>query len=121
MVTLDTVRALALALPEAHERPCYGTPAFYVRRGLFARMLEDGASIVVKVDLGEREALVQTDPETFVVTDHYRDYPMVIVRLSAVDQEELEELLTEAWRRTASKRLLVDYDAGHPPPARPER
>lgn len=102
------------------ERPCYGSPGFYVRRGLFARMLEDGASIVVKVDLGEREALAQTDPETFVVTDHYRNYPMVVVRLAAVDPAELDELLVEAWRRTAPKRLVAEYDAGHPPvpPAR---
>lgn len=78
-------------------------------------MLEGGESIVVKVDLGEREAMVQASPETFVVTDHYRNYPMVVVRLAAVDREELAELLTEAWRRTAPRRLLADYDAGHPP------
>ena len=110
-VTSQTVRELALALPEAQEGPSYGTPAFRVRRKLFARLLEDGESVVVKVDFGEREALTAMQPETFVVTPHYRNYPMVIVRLATVDPDELGELLTEAWRRAAPPRLLAAFDA----------
>lgn len=97
---------MALALPEASERLCYGTPAFYVRRKLFARMLEDGESLVVKVDFGEREALTRAAPETFVVTPHYKNYPMVIIRLGAVAPDELEEQIEEAWRQVAPTRLL---------------
>jgi hypothetical protein len=113
--TVEDARRLALGMPEASEKPCFGTPGFYVRKKLFARVKEDGESIVVKVDFGEREALVSEQPETFVVTPHYADYPMVIVRLPTVDPEELRELLTEAWRRCAPSRMLAAYDAAHPP------
>jgi len=78
---------------------------------MFARVKEDGESIVVWVDFLEREALTQEQPETFVVTDHYRDYPMVIMRLATVDPDELRELLIESWRRVAPKRLVAEFDA----------
>ncbi len=115
MIDLDQVRRLALGLPETSEKPCFGTPGFYVRKKLFARIKEDGVSIVVKVDPGERRALVQEQPETFVVTPHYEKYAMVIVRLEHADPDELEELITEAWRRSAPKRLLAAFDEAHPP------
>ena len=117
MPTVDEVRRLALGMPDATEKPCFGTPGFYVRKKLFARVKEDGESIVVKVDPGEREALVQEQPDTFVVTPHYEKYAMVIIRLEHADPEELEEMIIEAWRRSAPKRLLADYDAAHPPPS----
>lgn len=80
-------------------------------RGLFAREREDGESIAVKVDYGERQALTAMQPETFVVTPHYENYPWMIVRLASVDPDELAELLTEAWRMTASKRARDEFDA----------
>lgn len=97
----QTARGLALALPDANERPCYGTPGFYRGKTLFARLLEDGESIVVKIDFGEREALCELRPDTFIVTPHYRDYAMMIVRLATVKKGELAELLEGAWRRAA--------------------
>jgi hypothetical protein len=78
---------------------------------MFAREREDGESIALKIDLGEREALVAMQPETFVVTPHYENHPWVIVRLASVDPEELRELLTEAWRIAASKTLRARFDA----------
>ena len=78
---------------------------------MFARELEDGETVAVKIDRGEREALVAMQPGTFVVTPHYENHPWVIVRLASVDPEELEELLTEAWRMTAAKRTRDRFDA----------
>ena len=111
------MRRLALALPRAEERPSYnGTAGFRVRgRGLFAREREDGESVAIKVDLGERRALTAMQPETFVVTPHYENYPWMIVVLATVDPEELRELLTEAWRMTAPKRLREEWDASEAP------
>src|SRR5687768_9650271 len=54
MADPETVRQLALALPDTSERPCYGTPGFYVKKTLFARLLEDGDSVVLKIDLSDR-------------------------------------------------------------------
>ena len=110
--TLDTVRRLALALPRAEEKPSYnGTAGFRVRgKGLFAREREDGETIALKVDYGEREALTTMQPETFFITPHYENYPWMIVKLATVDPEELGELLTDAWRLTAPKRLQAELD-----------
>lgn len=56
------------------------------------RTLEDGDSVVVKIDYDDREHRMKTDPKTFFITDHYRNYPMMIARLSAIDAEVLREL-----------------------------
>jgi hypothetical protein len=106
-VTVDRVRELALALPGTQERPSYGTPGFRVRDKLFSRVLDDGESIVVKVTFDQREVMVASEPAIFAVTPHYQDYPWVIVRLAAVDEELLREVLTEAWRITAPPSLLA--------------
>ena len=94
----ETVRELALALPTVVERLCYGTPGFYVRKKIFARLLEDGDSVVVRVENDRRAVLMKSNPQSFYITDHYRNYPMLIVRLSTVDPAELHELLKEAWQ-----------------------
>jgi hypothetical protein len=109
-VDFESVRRLALALPGAEEGTSYRTPAFRVRGVLFARLLEDGESIVVKADLDERETLMAADPETFFITDHYRDHPMLLVRLSTVRLPELRELLEQSWRRSAPRRLVAELD-----------
>ncbi len=109
-VSVDTVRAIALGLPSTTEKPCWGTPAWYVKGKIFARILEDGASVVVKVDFDERAALVQEDPKVYAVTPHYESYPMVIVRLAKVSKGDLDERLVEAWRFCAPARLLAQLD-----------
>lgn len=111
MVTFETVRQLALALPEATEGTSYGTPAFKVRGKLFARLLEEGDILVVKVDSGYREALIRMEPDTYFTTPHYAGYPYVLVRLASVDQGELRGLLTDAWRLSAPKRLVARFGA----------
>jgi hypothetical protein len=111
-LTFETVRQLALALSGVEEGLSYGTPAFRVRGKLLARLREDGESLVVKIDLDERELLMGADPETFYITEHYRNYPAMLVRLARVDTEALRALLEEAWRCAAPKRLLVAYSDG---------
>lgn len=98
MPTPNTVRRIALALPKTEERTCYGTPGFYVRKKIFARLLEDGDSVVVKIDYERRDVLMKVDPKAYFITDHYRNYPMMIVRLSKVDQADLQELIEGAWQ-----------------------
>ena len=76
-----------------------------------ARLKEDGETLVLRTDFVEREHLLKMNPRVFYLTDHYRDYPWILVRLPEVSPEELEELLADAWRRVAPKRLIADYDA----------
>jgi len=110
-VTVDTVRKLAMALPGVEEGSSYGTPAFKVNKKLLARFHQDGESLVVKVEFEAREALMSANPETFYITDHYRDWPWMLVRLSKVDADELRQLLEESWRRTAPMRMVAAWEA----------
>ena len=110
VATLDDARELALALPATTERSSYGTPGFRVKDKLFARSREDDVLVVWVADLGEKEMLVRSDPEKFFTVSHYDGHASVLVRLSAVDREELGELLADAWRARAPKRLLADLD-----------
>ena len=110
-MSLDDVRVMALALPEAEEGRSYGTAAWRVKGKLFARALEDATSIVIKVDLEAREGLVAASPDAFVVTPHYQNYPMMVVKLGAVPRGLLHDLLIEAWRRTAPPKVVAAFDA----------
>jgi hypothetical protein len=112
-VTFETVRRLALAFPAVEEGISYGTPAFRVRGRFLARLREDGKALVVKCGYEERDFRMQADPKTFFVTDHYRGYPTVLVRLATVDPGDLRDVLEQAWRLHAPKRLVAEYDQ-HP-------
>ena len=110
-VSYETVRRLALALPGVEEGTSYWTAALRVKGKFFARLKEDGETLVLKTDFYERDFLMESDPETFFTTDHYRDYPSVLVRLPRVRAGQLRSLLEDAWRRLAPKRLVAAYDA----------
>ncbi|MDB5389415.1 MAG: hypothetical protein JWM11_5061 [Planctomycetaceae bacterium] len=101
MAVPETVRKLALALPDTVERPSYGTPGFFVKKKLFARLLPDGETVVIKIDFGPREILMQANPQAYDITDNYLNYPLMIVVLSAVTSKELCELLEDAWQFAA--------------------
>jgi hypothetical protein len=109
-VTLATVRRLALAFPDVEEGTSYGTPGFRVGEKFLARLWEDGETLVVKCGDDERDFRMKADPDTFFITDHYRGYPTVLVRLGRVTKEDLKAVLEEAWRRQAPKRLVREYD-----------
>ncbi|AKQ67003.1 hypothetical protein A176_003915 [Myxococcus hansupus] len=108
-LTFDAVRALAMSLPGMEEGTSYGTPAFRVRKKLVARFHEDGASLVVKVEPGVREVLMQAEPESCFITDHYAGYPeYMLVRVAQARPALVRKLLEDAWRRGASQRQLAE-------------
>jgi hypothetical protein len=104
--TFETVREIAAGLPGAVEGMSYGTPAFRVGKSLFVRQHQDGESLVVKIDPDERAMRIKAEPETFYITDHYLNYPWILVRLSTVRRDDLRELLEDAWRSSAPTPLL---------------
>ncbi|MEO5898519.1 MAG: MmcQ/YjbR family DNA-binding protein [Ilumatobacteraceae bacterium] len=112
MVTLDDVRRLALALPQTSEKSMYRTPGFYVGKKAFGRIREEGDVLVLwMASLEDKEALLAADPDVFFTTPHYDGHASVLVRLTTVAPDELEELLADAWRVRASKRLVTEFDA----------
>jgi hypothetical protein len=110
-VTYDTVRRLAFALPGVEEGTSYGTPGLKVHGKFLTRLREDGALVVKVGTMLERDFLLESDPAVFYITDHYRDYPAVLVCLDRVRKSVLRELLTDAWRRVAPRRLVAQFDA----------
>jgi hypothetical protein len=118
--TYETVREIGRALPGIEESTSYGTPALKVKGKLLVRLKEDGESIVVKTTFEDREYLMRDDPATFYITDHYRDWPMVLVRLSRVKRAVLQELIEVAWRRNAPRSLLAAREVSSPA-SRPRR
>jgi hypothetical protein len=106
------VREQGRALPGVEEETSYGTPALKVAGKLLVRLKEDGETAALWVSFEERLALVNEQPDVFFVTPHYENYPMVLVRLAAVDPEELRELLVEAWLDRAPKRLVREWETG---------
>jgi hypothetical protein len=97
-ITYETVRRIALAFPHVEEGTSYRTPALKVKGKLFVRLREDPDSLVIKMPFDQREELMAADPETYYITDHYRDYPWMLVRLSKVRADALPELLQIAYR-----------------------
>jgi hypothetical protein len=110
-VTFDDIRKLALAWPEVEDGTSYGTPALKVRKKMLVRLKEDNDSLVVpSVPQDEREMLVESRPKIFYFTDHYRDYPIVLLRLSKAGRAMVEPLLRRRWRELASKAVVKDFD-----------
>jgi hypothetical protein len=101
---------MALALPGVEEGLCHGTPAFYVRRKLMLRLWEDGETLVVRYPREKRAALIESNPDVFSVTDHYRNYPAVLLNLPAVNRGLLGQMIEGAWRLQASRKLISTYD-----------
>lgn len=111
-MTFDDIRKMALSWPEVEDGTSYGTPALKVRKKMLARLREDNDSLVMPgVPLDEREMLVESQPKIFYFTDHYRDYPMVLVRLSKAKRSHVEPLLRRHWRTLASKAAVKAHDA----------
>ncbi|OYU88847.1 MAG: hypothetical protein CFE29_14870 [Bradyrhizobiaceae bacterium PARB1] len=103
-MTFDDVRALALTWPEVEDGTSYGTPALKVRKKLLTRLKEDGDTLVMPgVPHEEREMLVDSRPKIFSFTDHYRDYPIVLITLSKARRAHIEPLLRRQWLALASK------------------
>jgi hypothetical protein len=76
------------------------------------RLRTDPDALVVRVvDLVDSQALIQARPEVYFSTPHYDGYPYVLVRLDAVKRDELAELLEDAWRIRAPKRMVAEHDA----------
>ena len=113
------LRRLAMALPEVVETSRGGDHvAFEVTGGeglvwTFMRRLHpkkpripDPDCVAIRGPVERREMLVAAAPERFFEDDHYRGYPAILVRLPAIDEDELAALLRDAWRLSAPKPLL---------------
>ena len=112
MPTWADVVTIGSRFPGVEESTSYGTPALKARGKMMCRLRTDPDALVVRVlDVGDREALLRGDPDVYFTTPHYDGYPYVLVRLESVEMDQLVELIEDAWRIRAPKRLISEFDA----------
>src|ERR1700733_3613227 len=113
-ITFDTVRKIGLTLAGVEESAAYGSQALKVGGKLMAcvptHRSAEPDSLMVRVDLEQRGELIAAAPEIYYVTDHYVDYPSVLVRLSRINADILRDLLGMAWR------FVTSDEGGRKPP-----
>lgn len=115
-VTFEEVTKIALSLENVEQSTSYGTPAFKAGKKLIARLKEDGVTLVVGTTIEEREAMIAEEPATYFMTEHYRNYPLMLVRLSQVSADVMRDLLKRALRlaSAAPRSARAKRRAGRP-------
>jgi hypothetical protein len=111
MVTFDQFLAMGLALPSAAERLTWETEVtLRVGEKIFAMGTPESGRVCVKASKEEQAALLSADPDTYSVAPYVGRHGWVLIELGRVGADELRELVTEAWRRTAPKKLVRTFD-----------
>ena len=102
------VRTVGLALPDVKATTKYDGSPVLKRGGSFMAGLATHPSaepdtLVVRADHEERERFIEDAPETYYLTDYYRRYPLVLVRLSRIERDALHDVLSASWHLTSAK------------------
>ena len=107
-IDFDTVRRIALSLSGVEESTIYRSPALKVRGKLLAcipiHRSAETDSVAVRIDFDRRAELMAAAPDVYYLTDHYVNYPVVLVRLSRIHLDALKDLLGMAWRFVTAKK-----------------
>ncbi|MGV3552004.1 MmcQ/YjbR family DNA-binding protein [Rhizobium sp.] len=111
-MTFEDLTKILLTWPLVESSTSYGTPSFKVKGKLLTRLREDGDSLLIK-DVGpeERETLCRAFPDLYYFTDHYRDYPMVLIRLSRADPDTVTSMLDRTYRSILPKSYRQTIDS----------
>jgi hypothetical protein len=105
-----TVRSIALSLPEAEERETWETATFRVRNKIFTMFDEKERHLWIKSTHDEQQALIAMDPDAFFFPSYVGSKGWIGVVVSKADRGEVQDLITEAWRLTAPKRMVAMFD-----------
>ena len=108
VVTIDEARSLALSLPRTTEAFVHGRVKFRVGRIVYVAFSRDETVMGFAFPREEREWLVGTEPEKFLMpTGGDLRYNWVLVRLAAIDVAEMRELVFDAWRMVVPRRVAA--------------
>lgn len=102
------VRAVGTSLPDVEYAVRYDGAPMLKMRGCFMACLAlhpsaEPGSLTVRADFDDRALLLDEAPDTYYLTDHYRRHPVVLARLSRLDEAALRDLLSMSWRLTVPK------------------
>jgi hypothetical protein len=104
-------KKIALALPGTLEGSSYGKPSILVVKKFLTRLrAEDNSLVLIVGSIDERDMLLEADPATFHITDHYKNYPAVLARLDRIDAATLTGMLERRWRTIAPKKLVKERE-----------
>jgi len=108
---------LAKRFPGVELDTSYGTPALKVKGKFMARLRTEAEGwLAIRCEFLLRDILLNAQPDVFHLTDHYRNYPFILVDLKKITKGALLDILEQGWRMSASKKLLREYDEGPPKP-----
>jgi hypothetical protein len=123
--TFKTVEAIGRTLPDVEVTTTWGQPALKVSGKMFVCIASHKSaepnSLVVMMDLAERDVLVEEDPGTYYLKEHYLNYPCVLVRLARIRVDALRDLVTSAHRFVSAKMLRRSGAGSRRGPARRSR
>ena len=100
--TLDGIVRFTLALPEVVESTSYGQPALKRGGALLFALRKDLETLALVCGFEERAALMGSHPEMFFITDHYLNWPSVIVQLKNADTAVLRAAVKASWERAGT-------------------
>jgi hypothetical protein len=110
MATIEGVRKLALSLPRSYEALVRDRVKFRVGRIVYLSFSRDETLMGFAFPKEEREALIASEPDKFVMPQPSDlRYNWVVVRLSAIDDVEMREIVLEAWRMVVPKRVAAEH------------
>jgi hypothetical protein len=110
VVTVDDVRAIAADLPRSYEVLVRDRVKFRVGRIVYLAFSRDEALMGFAFPKEEREALVASEPDKFLMPERGDlRYQWCVARLEALDVVELREIVLDAWRMVVPKRVAADH------------
>ncbi len=105
--TFKSVEAIGRSLPDVEVTTTWGLPALKVRGKMFVCIASHKSaepnSLVVMMDFADRDALLEDDPGTYYLKEHYLNYPCVLARLARIHPDGLRDLVTGAYRFVSAK------------------
>ena len=102
--------AIVLNMPGTEQSTSYGTPAVKLKGKLLSRLrTEAEGGLALRCGSLDRQTLLQSDSESFFLTDHYHDYPWILVRLDKISKSSLTDVVLRAWRLLAPKKLFDEF------------
>lgn len=104
-------KKIALSFPGTTEGTSYGMPSILLLGKFFVRLRREDNSLALHVgSIDERDMLIEAEPETFHITEHYRNYPAVLARLERLDAAILHGMLDRRWRAMVPKKMLKERE-----------
>ena len=102
-VRISDARRFLLELDQVVEGTSYGFPSFLVNGHFLARFREDDTVLVLRLAaIDDRDVLMKIKPEAFFFTEHYRNYPAVLIRLAKIPRALFRDVVTAAWSHAST-------------------